>query len=77
MLNGRMRLMFSIEQVEFMRYWIDAMGIAPLNQIPLPDSSFLLRENVELKAVSPTFYQDPEILKNAHKVKQVSRETMI
>jgi hypothetical protein len=61
--------MFSAAQVEFVRYWLVNMGIGTQDEILIPNSSYLLRQNIELSVVSPAIYQNANSLKDAHKVK--------
>jgi hypothetical protein len=60
--------MFSSAQVEFTRYWLINMGFGTKDEIMIPSSTYLLKENVELTAVSPAIYKTVESLKSANKV---------
>lgn len=61
--------MFSSAQIEYIRYWIVEQGIASEKEIQIPNSSYLLKENIELRAVSPQVFTTAEALKNANKVR--------
>ncbi|KAI0832389.1 hypothetical protein BC628DRAFT_1310050 [Trametes gibbosa] len=69
--NGEMRLLFSSAQVEYMRYWLHAVGLTA-QPIPLPASEYLIQAN-ELLTCSPNVYSDATALKRAIKVRPRSR----
>ena len=62
-----MRLLLSSAQVEYIVYYLHAMGLtrAP---IPLPSSEYLIRE-ADLRNCSPDVYRDAEVLKRSIKVR--------
>ncbi|KAH9853500.1 hypothetical protein C2E23DRAFT_777126 [Lenzites betulinus] len=63
--NGEMRLLFSSAQVEYMRYWLHAVGLTA-QPIPLPASEYLIQAS-ELLTCSPNVYSDATALKRAIK----------
>jgi hypothetical protein len=65
--NGEARLMFSSEQVEYIRYWLHAMGLTK-ELIPLPYSDCLLTSS-RLQNHSPVVYKSGTELRNALKVR--------
>jgi hypothetical protein len=65
--NGESRLLFSSQQVEYMRYWLHAVGFTE-SRIPIPSSSYLLTES-SLKSTSPVTYKTGAELKAAVKVR--------
>jgi hypothetical protein len=60
------RLLFSSAQVEYLRYWLHAMGLTE-NLISLPYSDCLLTES-SLRHVSPVTFKTKDELKGALKV---------
>ena len=64
--NGESRLLFSSKQVEYMRYWLHAVGFTE-SLLPLPSSQYLLTES-SLKTTSPVTYKTGAELKTAVKV---------
>ncbi|KAJ2936704.1 hypothetical protein H1R20_g387, partial [Candolleomyces eurysporus] len=63
--NGEARLMFSLKQVDYIRYWLHALGMTK-EVIPLPYSDCLMT-NEELRTVSPITYEDGTALRGALK----------
>ncbi|KDQ12758.1 hypothetical protein BOTBODRAFT_34216 [Botryobasidium botryosum FD-172 SS1] len=63
MKSGESRLLFSSGQVEYIRYWLHAVGLTP-SPIPLPSSHVLLLKS-DLRAISPVTYDSPSVLKKA------------
>ncbi|RXW15938.1 hypothetical protein EST38_g9916 [Candolleomyces aberdarensis] len=63
--NGEARLMFSLKQVDYIRYWLHALGLTK-EVIPLPYSDCLMT-NEELRTVSPITYEDGTALRGALK----------
>lgn len=57
--------MFSSRQVEYLRYWLQAMGITP-EPIPIPHSSYLISES-SLRQVSPVVFPRAGDIKKAMK----------
>jgi hypothetical protein len=53
--NGEARLLFSSAQVEYIRYWLHAMGLTK-ELIPLPYSDCLLT-SARLQNISPVVYK--------------------
>ena len=64
--NGEARLLFSSEQVEYIRYWLHAMGFTK-ELIPLPYSDCLLTSS-RLQNHSPVVYKTGTELRSALKV---------
>ncbi len=64
--NGEARLLFSSAQIEYIRYWIHAVGLAE-ELIPLPGGDWLIQQN-DMLSCSPAVYNDPAVLKKAIKV---------
>ncbi|KAF9008985.1 hypothetical protein BDQ17DRAFT_1422162 [Cyathus striatus] len=64
--TGEARLLFSSAQVDYIRYWLHAMGLTK-DIIPLPYSDCLLTES-SLRSVTPTVYPDGGSLRNAIKI---------
>lgn len=64
--SGETRLLFSSAQVDYVRYWLHAMGLTK-TMIPLPYSDCLLT-NGELKTISKVEYKDGGSLRSAIKV---------
>jgi hypothetical protein len=64
--NGEARLLFSSAQVEYIRYWLHAMGFTK-ELIPLPYSDCLLTSS-RLQNHSPVVYKTGIELRNALKV---------
>ena len=64
--NGEARLLFSSAQVEYIRYWLHAMGFTK-ELIPLPYSDCLLTSS-RLQNHSPVVYKTGTELRNALKV---------
>lgn len=65
--SGQARLLFSSAQMDYIRYWLHAMGYTK-EIVPLPYSDCLLTES-DLRNVSTVVYKDGLSLKNAVKVK--------
>ncbi|KAF8492896.1 hypothetical protein JB92DRAFT_3127644 [Gautieria morchelliformis] len=63
--NGESRLLFSSQQVEYMRYWLHAVGFTT-SRLPIPSSNYLLTES-SLKSTSPVTYKTGAELKAAVK----------
>jgi hypothetical protein len=64
--NGEARLLFSSAQVEYIRYWLHAMGLTK-ELIPLPYSDCLLTSS-RLQNISPVVYKTGSQLHLALKV---------
>jgi hypothetical protein len=64
--NGEARLLFSSAQVEYIRYWLHAVGLTK-ELIPLPYSDCLLTSS-RLQNHSPVVYKTGTELRNALKV---------
>jgi hypothetical protein len=64
--SGETRLLFSSAQVDYVRYWLHAMGLTK-TRIPLPYSDCMLT-NGELKNISQVEYKDGGSLRSAIKV---------
>jgi len=64
--NFETRLLVSSAQVEYLRYWLHAIGLTK-NLISLPYSDCLLTES-SLRHVSPVIFKAKEELKSALKV---------
>ena len=64
--NGQSRLLFSSAQIDYVRYWLHAMGLTE-TEIPLPYSNCLLLES-SLRQVSPISYKNGGDLRGAIKV---------
>ncbi|KAI0005020.1 hypothetical protein BJV74DRAFT_319238 [Russula compacta] len=64
--NGEARLLFSSAQVEYIRYWLHAMGLTR-ELIPLPYSDCLLTSS-RLQNYSPVVYKTGTELRNALKM---------
>ncbi|KAK2466281.1 hypothetical protein APHAL10511_001923 [Amanita phalloides] len=63
--SGETRLLFSSAQVDYIRYWLHAMGLTK-TMIPLPYSDCLLTSG-ELKNISVVVYKDGGSLRSAVK----------
>ncbi|KAH9899896.1 hypothetical protein C8Q73DRAFT_681374 [Cubamyces lactineus] len=63
--TGEMRLLFSSAQVEYIRYWLHAVGLTE-QPIPIPSSEYLILPS-DLVSCSPDVYSDPAVLKRAIK----------
>jgi len=63
--NGEARLLFSSAQVEYLRYYIHAVGLTK-ELIPLPSSDYLITQS-SMQSCSPSFYSDADSLKKATK----------
>ncbi|KIK68033.1 hypothetical protein GYMLUDRAFT_36845 [Collybiopsis luxurians FD-317 M1] len=63
--SGENRLLFSSKQVEYVRYWIHAIGMTR-SPVPLPYSNCLLREQ-DLRGVSPQVFKSGSDLRTATK----------
>ncbi|EJD53596.1 hypothetical protein AURDEDRAFT_141640 [Auricularia subglabra TFB-10046 SS5] len=63
--NGESRLLFSSKQIEYIRYWLHAMGLTK-NLLPLPNSHYLMPLSA-FESVSPEIYTSSGQLKNAQK----------
>ncbi|KAH8113271.1 hypothetical protein DFH11DRAFT_1856907 [Phellopilus nigrolimitatus] len=61
--SGLLRLMFSSGQIEYIRYWLHAMGFTK-ELLPLPTSDYLLT-NSTLRNCSETYYKDAAEVKKA------------
>ncbi|TFY64472.1 hypothetical protein EVG20_g5938 [Dentipellis fragilis] len=66
LLNGEARLLFSSAQVEYVRYWLHAMGLTK-ELLPLPYSDCLLTAS-SLQHYSPVVYSDAFALRSAIKL---------
>ena len=64
--DGESRLLFSSAQIEYIRYWLKAMGLTQ-ELLPLPSTDYLLTKT-SLKAVSPVVYESVQAMRNALKV---------
>lgn len=64
--TGEARLLFSSAQVDYLRYWLHAMGLTK-HTVPLPYSNCLLTD-ANLKTVSEVIYPDGGSLRQAIKV---------
>lgn len=58
--------MFTSHQIEYIRYWLNAMNLTP-EPVPLPSSDYLI-DDKELVHTSPVIYRDGPTLKKAIKV---------
>ncbi|KAI4525661.1 hypothetical protein K525DRAFT_260823 [Schizophyllum commune Loenen D] len=67
--NGQSRLLFSSAQIDYVRYWLHAMGLTE-TEIPLPYSNCLLLES-SLRQVSPISYKNGGDLRGA--IKQIDK----
>ncbi|KAJ3506438.1 hypothetical protein NMY22_g17250 [Coprinellus aureogranulatus] len=67
--TGEARLLFSSKQVDYIRYWLHAMGMTP-HTIPLPYSDCLLLKS-ELRTITPINYENGGALRRA--VKDIER----
>ncbi|KAI0335439.1 hypothetical protein GY45DRAFT_1316760 [Cubamyces sp. BRFM 1775] len=63
--TGEMRLLFSSAQIEYIRYWLHAVGLTQ-QPIPIPSSEYLILPS-DLVSCSPDVYSDPAVLKKAIK----------
>ncbi|KZW04229.1 hypothetical protein EXIGLDRAFT_635710 [Exidia glandulosa HHB12029] len=63
--NGESRLLFSSAQIEYIRYWLHAMGLTKA-LLPLPHSSYLLTQS-SFESISPVIYREGSQLRNAQK----------
>lgn len=70
--SGEARLLFSSAQVDYIRYWLHAMGLTK-HTISLPYSDCLLTES-SLHTVSPVVYSDGSAVRAAIKVSASSSE---
>ncbi|KAI5124911.1 hypothetical protein M0805_007339 [Coniferiporia weirii] len=64
--SGQLRLMFSSAQVEYIRYWLHAMGFTK-SLLALPSSDYLLTETT-LRNCSVAYYKNAEEVKGALRV---------
>jgi len=64
--NGEARLLFSSAQIEYIRYWLHAIGLTK-SLIPIPSSEYLITQS-SLLSCSPSIYKDPATLKRAIKL---------
>lgn len=64
--TGEARLLFSSAQVDYVRYWLHAMGMTK-EVIPLPWSDCLLTSS-DLETVTPVIYPDGGAIRGALKV---------
>ena len=65
-----MRLLFSSAQVEYIRYWLHAVGLTK-QPIPIPSSEYLILPS-DLVSCSPDVYAEAAVLKKAIKVRHRS-----
>lgn len=65
--SGQARLLFSSGQVEYIRYWLHAMGLTK-EPLPLPSSDYLLA-TADLRDVSKAIYKTEKDIKDALKVR--------
>ena len=65
--NGEARLLMSSAQVEYLRYWLHAVGLTK-EIIPIPSSEYLIK-NSDLAASSPAIYNHTDELKKAVRVR--------
>ncbi|KAL1747721.1 hypothetical protein HDZ31DRAFT_80283 [Schizophyllum fasciatum] len=63
--SGQSRLLFSSAQIDYVRYWLHAMGLTE-EEVPLPYSNCLLLES-SLRQVSPVVYKSGGDLRGAIK----------
>ncbi|KLO10176.1 hypothetical protein SCHPADRAFT_795168, partial [Schizopora paradoxa] len=63
--SGQARLLFSSGQVEYIRYWLHAMGLTK-EPLPLPSSDYLLSTS-DLRDVSKAIYKTEKDIKDALK----------
>lgn len=69
--SGESRLLFSSAQIEYIRYYLHALGfLSDLSQLPLPNSSYMLIPSPDL-SVSPSHYDDAAVLRRA--VRQIDK----
>lgn len=64
--SGQSRLLYSSAQVEYIRYWLHAMGLTK-EPLPLPSSDYLLTKS-DLRNISRATYKSEKELKDALKV---------
>ncbi|KAJ3538717.1 hypothetical protein NM688_g6478 [Phlebia brevispora] len=63
--NHEGRLLFSLEQIQYIQYWLHAMGLTK-EPIPIPGGDYLI-QSADLEASSPVVYNNAEKLKRAVK----------
>ncbi|KAH8105873.1 hypothetical protein BXZ70DRAFT_917179 [Cristinia sonorae] len=61
--NGEARLLFSSAQIEYIRYYIHAMGLTK-ELIPIPGSDYVITKS-SMQSCSPSVYNDGAALKKA------------
>lgn len=66
-LNGKLRLLFSCAQVEYIRYWLHEMGFTK-KKLPLPSSEFLLTNSL-LRNCTSMFIKNADELRKALNVR--------
>lgn len=67
--SGKVRLLWSTKQVEYIRYWLHNMGYTR-NLLPIPSSDILLTES-EFKNREACYYKTPEAIKRALRVRDL------
>ena len=65
--NGEARLLFSSKQIEYLRYWLHAMGLTK-ELIPIPGGDYLIQPS-DMSTCAPDVYKDAAKLKKAVKVR--------
>lgn len=68
-LNGKLRLLFSSAQVEYIRYWLHDMGFTK-NKLPLPSSEYLLTHSL-LRNCTSMFIKNADELRKALNVRHL------
>ena len=63
---GQLRLLFSSAQIEYARYWLQAMGLTK-KLLALPSSEYLLTDSI-LRHCSSVYYKTAEDVKKALRV---------
>ncbi|PVG00544.1 hypothetical protein CPB86DRAFT_782613 [Serendipita vermifera] len=63
--DNESRLLFSSKQIEYLRYWLKAMGLVDY-LIPIPHSDCLLTKDV-LRSVAPVVIKNPSDMKKTQK----------
>ncbi|KAI0702905.1 hypothetical protein BC835DRAFT_1320229 [Cytidiella melzeri] len=63
--NGEARLLFSSAQVEYIRYYLNAMQLTA-KPIPLPSSHYMIKKS-DLKSAAPEYYDNAASLKKSIK----------
>lgn len=69
--SGEARLLFSSAQVEYIRYYLHAMGLVN-DLLPLPSSEYLIRKS-DLKSCAPEYFSDAPTMKKRIKVRTFTR----